>query len=65
MSASFCTAEVIVGDSTMNVLSCVDTWREWTLPLFLALWRLLGDSALSVAVQVLGVLLGLEKSLLK
>lgn len=18
----------------MNVLSCVDTWREWTLPLF-------------------------------
>lgn len=32
----FCTAEVIVGDSsTMNVLSCVDTWRERSLPLFL------------------------------
>lgn len=32
----FLHCRIIVGDnSTVNVLSCVDTWREWTLPLFL------------------------------
>lgn len=36
---SFCTGKVVVGDSTVNVLCCVDTWEKWLLPLFLAFGR--------------------------
>lgn len=35
-SVSFCTGKVIIGESTMDVLSYVDTWKGWILPLFLA-----------------------------
>lgn len=50
-SVSFCTGKVIVVQSTINVLSYVDTWKEGILNLFLALWMLLGISSLQLTLE--------------
>lgn len=49
-TVSFCTGKVVV-QSTINVLSYVDTWKEGILPLFLALWMCLGVSPLQMTLE--------------